>query len=67
MLEDRLLVATWVDGGRTHSGELELIDLHGREIHANNLDDGAEVLVPLDSILELALGEPLGDWPDDDE
>lgn len=59
--EERLLYVTWMDGADVREGELEVIDLHGREIHANNLDDGEEVLVPLDSILEAELGDPLDD------
>ena len=68
--EDRLLTATWVERGREKTGELEPLDLHGREIHANNLEDGEEVLVPLDAILGLELGEPLDaldDYDDDEE
>ena len=65
--EDRLLTATWVEGRRERSGELEPLDLHGREIHANNLENGEEVLVSLDAIVELELGEPLDDYDYDEE
>ena len=65
--EDRLLTATWVEGRHERSGELEPLDLHGREIHANNLENGEEVLVSLDAIVELELGEPLDATDDYDD
>ena len=59
--EERLLYVTWSDGADLRDGELEIIDLHGREIHANNLDDGEEVLVSVDAIVEAELGDPIDD------
>jgi hypothetical protein len=59
--DERLLYVTWMDGTDIREGELEIIDLHGREIHANNLDDGAEILIPIDTIVEAELGDPLDD------
>ena len=55
--EDRLLYVTWMDGGDMREGELEIIDLHGREIHANNLEDGEEVLFFADDVIEAELGD----------
>ena len=64
--EDRLLYLSWKDDrGRLCAGELEVIDLHGREIHANNLDDGEEVLILADDVIESELGDPLDDEDDD--
>jgi hypothetical protein len=59
--EERLLYVTWSDGTDLRDGELEIIDLHGREIHANNLDDGEEVMVSIDAVVEAELGDPIDD------
>ena len=59
--EERLLYVTWMDGADVREGELEIIDLHGRVIHADNLDDGENVMVPVDNIIEAELGDPLDD------
>jgi hypothetical protein len=62
---DQLLYVTWTDRGRLRHSELEVIDLHGREIHANDLEDGSEVMVPVDRITEVELGDEIDDEDDD--
>lgn len=61
--DDLTLATTWIDRGRPCSAELEPIDLHGRELHALNLDsvDDEELMIPLDAILALSIGEPIDD------
>lgn len=49
------LTVTWVHRGLPTIAELEVIDLHGNELHAYNLDhdDGYEVMVPLEAIIDV--------------
>jgi hypothetical protein len=59
------LSAIWSDGEREIMAELEPIDLHQRELHAYNLDDDQEVIIPFDAIVELTIGDQLDDPLDD--
>jgi hypothetical protein len=49
------LTVTWLeDGGHPYIAEIEVSDLHDHEIHGYNLGhDGAEVLIPLDAVVDV--------------
>jgi hypothetical protein len=56
------LMTVWVDRDRPMISTLDVIDLHGDAIHAYDLDqDGEEIYIPLDMILEVSADEPLLD------
>jgi hypothetical protein len=58
--QELTLIVTWHEDGARFQAEIEAIDLHEDELHAYDLDhDAQEILIPLDSIVELISGDPM--------
>lgn len=61
---ERVIRATWVEQDERYTADLEPLDFHGDALHAFDLSGDGEVILPIDTIVELKLGGPIEDTYD---